>query len=185
MVREYKNMTIIYHKEFWPFYKLNRKEIHSIVGSFYKKYNIPTEYNEVLNQLLIKMYSGDFLRKFDKNKASLKTALINRIRWDLLDIIQGYKAANLMPTISLNEVEPISSYDSIEEQVIAEDLSDRFENRLSEDERQVYSLKMKGYKRAQIAEMLSCAVNLADYYVDKIKMKAVKFFQKEGINACV
>jgi|GEM_PF-3297101 len=175
-------MNLIYHKKFWSFYKLNRQLINGFVAHMYKEYWIPCDFNEFLHQVLIKLHENNILEKFDESKSSLKTYILNQVRWHTGHVIHEYKAANkLQPADSSEVLTP--DPESFEAYLEASELEEKIGEGLSRTERKILSLMKQGYNQREISSMYKVKLDLIRKHVRKIRTRTEVLTQKEAVHA--
>jgi len=187
-------MSLIYHAEFWEFYRLNAPEIERILGAITWKYRYIMEISDLKQDILVRLQKHTFLKTYDSSRTQIHTWFTNTARQMALHAItEELNRKSHFPQVSIQELNASCSEEDMEvipELTTENDLENKIdyqgayeevERRLSPADRKVLLLRKKGLKIEEIGEKLDCSYSYAQYKCDVIKEEFIKVCKRREL----
>jgi hypothetical protein len=189
---------LIYTKDFWGFYKQNQQEIKYIIQSILTRFRIHTPLNEILPDILIRMYDEHFLDRFNPNYRGYKNKKVKFSTWFiryaqvyvLTATYQMNKNQMLWMTlyqmsakIDVNNV-PDDSDMQLDSEVVSENLIEKIKKLLSRKNNKnswiLFEMLLEGYRQKEMEFVLNLTRNLVSHELVELRNKVEKFLTQEG-----
>jgi len=189
---------LIYTKDFWGFDKQNQQEIKYIIQSILTRFRIHTPLNEILPDILIRMYDEHFLDRFNPNYRGYKNKKVKFSTWFiryaqvyvLTATYQMNKNQMLWMTlyqmsakIDVNNV-PDDSDMQLDSEVVSENLIEKIKKLLSRKNNKnswiLFEMLLEGYRQKEMEFVLNLTRNLVSHELVELRNKVEKFLTQEG-----
>ena len=84
-------MNLIYHKNFWDFYKSNTEDVKMILRSTAKFHAAILDPEDMYQELLIRLHKSPFLERYDESQSRLNTFFTSHVRGEALHIVHSIR----------------------------------------------------------------------------------------------
>lgn len=176
---------LVYHRDFWQFYKLNKAALDKYIELKLFKFNtIP--HNDLKQDVLLSLYEKDVLASYNPKKSKLVTYIVNNIYWaasHISEIARNHEKRRVF-TCELNAVQEsrpeliTTEKESPDETTYINEVIRKARAKLNDHQKIVLDLIVQEYTQTEIAKEFDNTPQGISNQMRSIREKALQYMKE-------